>query len=284
MARGPAPEARRGGALSRRPAAALALIGALLAGLLTACAPVAPEPAAEPAVGECRLLDRPEQFAVLSDASPGLDCAEPHTAETYHVGDLDETEPEGAAYPSLGEREAIAGEACPPRLVRAYLAANDRQALYGVWTVPFLPDPEQWADGERWVRCDLVTVADETGAFDPVLHEVSLLRAAADGTSADALTRCYAVTGEVRDPLLVQAEEVDDVRCDQPHQYRDVNDWSPLEQQLETHQVLARCGEAVQTWNRLGLAPAGGTAGVLRAEANGNLTLRCAVVESAVGG
>lgn len=259
----------------------LLAVGTLLAATLAACTP-APDPVestAAPAIGDCRLIDRPEQFAVLEDGSTVVDCTAEHSAETYFVGELDA---DREAYPVLGEREAIAAEACPPAVVRGYLAAHARQALYGVWTVPWLPTEDEWQDGARWVRCDLVTVADEAGAFDPLLHTASLAGAAADAARADALTRCYAADGPLADPLLSGPEDTVDVRCDQPHQYRDVNHWLRQEAAPDTGLAIRDCAATVQEWIGLGLRASSGVAGVLRQEANGNLTLRCVSVDADV--
>lgn len=262
---------RRGVALSRIGAALLA--AAALVAALAGCAPSLDTAVAQPAAGECRLLDRPEQFRALSDGTPTVACDQEHTAETYLVGELDRE-----TYPVLGEREAIAAEACPPGVVRGYLGAHQRQALYGVWTVPWLPSEQQWAEGERWVRCDLVTVLDESAAFDPLVHTASLRGAAGDAARADALTRCYAAVGEVADPVLSAPDETLDVRCDQPHGYRDVNHWLRQETAPGAGTAIRDCAESVQEWIGLGLRGSAGVAGVLREEANGNLTLRCVSV------
>jgi hypothetical protein len=178
----------------------------------------------------------------------------------------------------LGERESIATEACPPGRVRGYLGAHERQSLYGVFTLPWLPSEQQWRDGARWVRCDLVTVVDEAGAFDPLVRTASLAGAAADAARADALTRCYAVDGAIADPLLSAPEETLDVRCDQPHEYRDVNHWLRQEAAPTAGLAIRECAASVQEWIGLGLGASSGVAGVLRQEANGNLTLRCVSV------
>lgn len=246
---------------------------AALVALLAGCAPSLETAVPEPTAGECRLLDRPEQFRSLSDGTATVACDQEHTAETYLVGELDRD-----AYPVLGEREALAAEACPPRVVRGYLEAHERQALYGVWTMPWLPSEQQWAEGERWVRCDLVTVLDEAEAFDPLVHTASLRGAAADAARADALTRCYAAAGEVADPVLSAPEETIDVRCDEPHDFRDVNHWLRQETEPSGGTAIRDCAGSVQEWIGLGLGASQGVAGVLREEANGNLTLRCVSV------
>jgi hypothetical protein len=114
------------------------------------------------------------------------------------------------------------------------------------------------------------------------VHTASLAGAASDAARADALTRCYAADGALADPLLSGPEDTVDVRCDQPHEYRDVNHWLRQEVAPTTGLAIRDCAASVQEWIGLGLRASSGVAGVLRQEANGNLTLRCVSVDADV--
>lgn len=239
--------------------------------LLAACsaAPLSSTPSPEdpaPAVGECHVLDRPEHFAVLSDTSPTVECGAEHTTETYMIGDLASVTRFSGRYPALEERLDISEQACSGSVVRAYVGANDRQALYGLSSMAFLPTPEQWATGERWVRCDLVMVGSETEAFWPVGVESAFRDAAASG-NADPLLRCY--TGDA------------DVRCSEPHTSRDINMWIPQTSEPSELEIVQQCVPAATEWGTLTGRTVEGVSGVLHTESNGGLTLRCVVTEDA---
>ncbi len=249
-----------------------AIVGAVaIALLLSSCAAGPTASRAEPTIGECRQLDRPEHFAVLSDASPAVDCAAPHTVETYAVGEL--ARDADARYPALAERETIAAEACPATGVRDYLGAGVRQGLYGVWTLAVLPTPARWTAGERWVRCDLMLVADERGAFDPLVRTATL-RGAAQGAQADAVSRCYTSLGH-------ESAAADEVRCSEPHLARDVDDWLSR-RGLGLDALAQLCAPAVEQWAaQSGIAAASDVA--LVTEDNGVVTARCVAVDGVDG-
>jgi hypothetical protein len=122
--------------------------GLVLAGL------VAPAPAsAEPQVGACYSY----KAAVLTETStpaPAVDCATPHTAETYYVG----TVPASFGLPSEASKPKIlaAGRPCTVRAMNSYLGLQDRALPSRFRTVVLFPTDDQWAAGERWVRCDVV--------------------------------------------------------------------------------------------------------------------------------
>ena len=222
--------------------------------------------ASAPVVGECHDLDRPEHFDILSDASPAVDCGLQHTTETYMIGDLASVTRFASRYPALEERIDISEEICSGSVVRAYVGANARQALYGLSSVAFLPTPHQWAGGERWARCDLVMVVDEARAFSPVGLENSLRDAAAAG-DADPLLRCYEEGG-------------DDVRCSEPHASRDINMWIPLTAEPTQLEIVQQCVPAATEWGALTGRTMQGVSGVIHTESNGSLTLRCVVTEA----
>ena len=224
-----------------------------------------------PEVGACHQLDRPELFSVLSDTSPAVDCVDGHTTETYQIADLSTSPRLAERYPALEERSRIAEQVCSDDLVRVYLGAVDRQALYGVSTIAFLPTPEEWDTGARWVRCDLAVVQGETSPFEPVEIDFAL-SAAATTDAADFLTRCYSTV----------EDEVVDVRCTEPHESRDVNMWMPVSPEPSELEIVQLCVPSVGEWTALGRTAVESVSGVLHVEDNGSLTLRCVAVESDV--
>lgn len=228
-------------------------------------------PPSPPEVAQCHALDRPEHFGVLSDGAPAVPCDGPHTTETYMIGDLSASPRFSERYPALEERGDVAELACSGSVVRAYVAAHPRQALYGLWTVAFLPTPAEWADGARWVRCDLAVVRQESGPFEPLAMDFSLQNAATT-ENADDILRCYQGGG---------AEAVD-VRCADSHDSRDVNMWIPVTAEPSELEIVQQCVPSVTEWAAFVGRTAEGVSGALHTESNGSLTLRCAAVDEHV--
>jgi Septum formation len=106
-----------------------------------------------PSAGACRVL-QPEDVQHPSDATRTVSCSEPHTAETYAVGELP-AEVGDAAYDS--SEVALAGyHACNDAFAK-HLGADEslvmRTVLSWAW---FRPSEKAWEEGARWYRCDLV--------------------------------------------------------------------------------------------------------------------------------
>lgn len=126
-------------------------------------AAVAVEP---PEVGLCRALAR-EDLDSPTDDSPAVDCAEPHTAETFHVGEVD-----GDLAEDLSPDDpAVAAEVyrtCQKRWTK-FTGANETLALRSVFSWAwFHPTEEQWAAGARWYRCDVVAGLDRAEGLLPL--------------------------------------------------------------------------------------------------------------------
>lgn len=115
---------------------------------------VAPATAsAAPQVGACYSY----KTAVLTEAStpaPAVDCTTQHTAETFFVG----TVPASFGLPSEASKAKIlaAGRPCTVRAMNSYLGLQDRELPSRFRAVVLFPTDDQWAGGERWVRCDVV--------------------------------------------------------------------------------------------------------------------------------
>jgi hypothetical protein len=115
---------------------------------------IAPAPAsAAPALGACYSYKE----AVLTETStsaPAVDCSAQHTAETYYVG----TVPASFGLPSEASKAKVlaAGRPCTVRAMNSYLGLQDRELPSRFRTVVLFPTDDQWAAGDRWMRCDVV--------------------------------------------------------------------------------------------------------------------------------
>jgi hypothetical protein len=160
---------------------------------------------AAPEVGRCRALpasavDRPD------DDSPQVACAEPHTAETFAVGEF--TGPSAATTVDDPRLSRAVLDGCDRRF-RRYVGADASLALRTVldWAW-FRPSPAAWQAGARWYRCDLVA----SGA-DGLLEHRGRARGVLLGLPADRWLLCAA--GD-------QVSDAPRVPCDQPHTWRAV--------------------------------------------------------------
>lgn len=99
-----------------------------------------------------------------------VDCGEEHNSITVAITDLDPAFP----YPWLetGERRelsdeerAAVGAMCADG-IGAHVGHRAGSRVTWLW---YLPSPEQWAAGERWVRCDVAVTA--LGPLEPPVLE-----------------------------------------------------------------------------------------------------------------
>jgi hypothetical protein len=116
----------------------------------------------EPEVGACRVLTAEDVAQPSNDTEP-VRCREDHTAETFFVGEL-------AADASYDD-PALAAEvydACQKRWMK-FTGANESLALRTVlsWAW-FRPTEEQWDEGARWFRCDVVAGLDRPDGLIPL--------------------------------------------------------------------------------------------------------------------
>jgi hypothetical protein len=112
-----------------------------------------------PAIGACRDLS-PADIAEKANATETVPCGQSHTAETYLVGYF-RGELAKAAYddPALAAR---AYDTCTHGF-RKFTGADDSLVLRSVLTWAwFRPTEQQWEDGARWYRCDLVGGTDQS--------------------------------------------------------------------------------------------------------------------------
>ena len=186
----------------------LAAVALLLLAVLAGCGDDGPPPdTAAPELGACRRLT-PADVARPSDDSAAVDCAGPHTAETFAIGQLPH-QFQRAAY----DDRALGGWAygtCS-RAFEAFLGADDslvmRTVVSWAW---FRPSEAAWQAGARWYRCDVVWGGEQSKQYVdlPTTAEGLLLGRPQDRwqVCADGPT----VAGSVKVP------------CSEPHTWRAV--------------------------------------------------------------
>lgn len=156
-----------------------------------------PDPlAGVPSLGTCYEMTRSAAAAVTNDG-PEVDCAEPHTSMTYHVGQF----PSGSdvSDPDVASRD------CRESLADGVgLSSSEARSsiLTFIW---FEPSTEQWAAGARWYRCDVIA-EQGSGRFKPLPQSTPFFP---DGVPDDFF-RCMRQRGEEGIP----------VTCDKAHGYR----------------------------------------------------------------
>ncbi|MFM7147057.1 MAG: septum formation family protein [Actinomycetales bacterium] len=127
---------------------------ALLGGILLAPPAAASE---APSVGTCYGYSAKEAKEFSTTSGP-VDCAGPHTAEVFAVGTAPATmsDPRSA---KPGQIIAATKSSCTQAGLKAYLGLTDDFPTRFQFKAHF-PNAEQWAAGQRWVRCD-ATLRDQ---------------------------------------------------------------------------------------------------------------------------
>ncbi len=171
-----------------------------------------------PQVGECRGTMTEEIYDAVSDTRSTVPCTEPHGSETFLVTELPD---EAAALPRDEVAELPDDFPAKRRVLDECDQEHDRYV--GVrrlgpdairpnnlsWAF-YLPPPEDWEKGARWVRCDAVTRPFE-GQEERTTTERLQGVGASDALPA-ALRRCYR---DVTPPPDVNVLGLGS--CDQPH-------------------------------------------------------------------
>ena len=181
--------------------------------VLTGCSD--PESEAEPTevsveapeVGACRQLTAEDINNSTDDTDP-VDCAEPHTAETFLVSEFT-----GKAAKSDHDDARLGAQAykrCQAQFIEFVGGTESlvmRSMLTWAW---FRPTDEQWEAGARWFRCDVVGGGEQSESLVelPETAEGVLL-----GQPDDRWMVC--ADGET----VAGSEKVS---CDRPHTWRAV--------------------------------------------------------------
>lgn len=160
-----------------------------------------------PTLGACRVLT-PADVAEPSNSSEPVECTEPHTAETFAIGDLpstfDDTEYDD---PDLG---AWAYKNCS-KSFESFLGADEslvmRTVVSWAW---FRPSEDAWDDGARWYRCDVVGGGEQSKEY---VELPDTAKGLLQGRELDEWMVCAdgpTVAGSVKVP------------CTEPHEWRAV--------------------------------------------------------------
>lgn len=127
----------------------------LMAGVLAACGGDADTDQVEASVGQCRYLTAAD-LAHSSNDSTVVDCADPHTAQTFAVGTIageyaDHDDP---------DLDAWLYRVCAAEFA-TWTGADASRAMRSVLTWAWWrPTASQWSDGERDYRCDVISGTD----------------------------------------------------------------------------------------------------------------------------
>ena len=137
----------------RRTRAAVLLLGLLWAPAACGDKPAPASAEQPPVLGACRVLS-PDDVEKPSNATDPVKCSEPHTAETYAVGQLPRSF-DDADYDD-GELSAWAYQTCSKAFMD-FLGADEslvmRTVVSWAW---FRPSKDAWDAGARWYRCDVL--------------------------------------------------------------------------------------------------------------------------------
>lgn len=193
-----------------------------------------------PNIGACRVLE-PEDVAQPSNATRTVDCADPHTAETFAVGPLPE-EFDDAEY----DDEALgpfAYRTCSTAF-QAFLGADESLVMRSVtsWAW-FRPSEEAWKKGARWYRCDVVGGGEQSKEYVDLPETAKGLLLGRPDDKWLVCAQGPTVAGSVKVP------------CAQKHNWRAVttikvgldNETYPGDRQVE---VITReyCSDSVGAW------------------------------------
>jgi hypothetical protein len=163
-------------------------------------------PSGRQTVGTCHVLRTQSEVDSFSDVRPPVPCAQPHQSETVLTGTLtgaldtpDRMTPE--------RRLMVMGQLCQDDRIRQYLGASARDELYAVNLVLRLPTQDEWDQGDRQYRCELV-------AYDPARPQrlpawTGSLHNVFHGQDSAQLRHCW-------------RDFVTSVPCDQPHRSESV--------------------------------------------------------------
>jgi len=157
-----------------------------------------------PRLGACRVLT-PEDVAESSNASDVVDCAEPHTAQTFAIGTIPDMVAEDDS-----DLAAYIFKTCDRRF-QAFLGGDDslvmRSTLTWAW---FRPSDDAWGKGARWYRCDVVGGGEQSKSY---VNLPETARGLLLGTPDDRWMVCVdgpTVSGSVK------------IACSEPHTWRAV--------------------------------------------------------------
>ncbi|MFI1963486.1 septum formation family protein [Streptomyces pathocidini] len=145
-------------------------------------------------VGACHDLRQPDETAAafISDTKDPVDCGSPHTTETFQVVKLTGKLAEEKERPSSILLQREGEKICSADKFDKYLGVTKRDAVRGLGMIRFFPSAEEWQNGDRRVRCDVIAGRDKNNnlpVFDGPLQNIytegdaSAWRVCRNGTS-----------------------------------------------------------------------------------------------------
>ena len=141
--------------------------------LLAGCsAPLKPQTAADrtspPELGACYVLT-PKDTDAPSNATATVPCTQPHTSETFAIGDAARPRPARSTPPRpTGSWIYPTCERAFEKFIGVDESLAMRVKLSWAW---FRPSQRGWDKGARWYRCDLVGGTEEASALHPAAHD-----------------------------------------------------------------------------------------------------------------
>ncbi len=212
----PVPRIPRLGIAVASLAFVLALTGCGSAGPTTLdAAKVSEKTSAE--VDSCHIITTPEEFGAPSDARPPVDCAEPHSTQTFLVTSFPQPLANQKERPLQEQLHNATNRLCPADELRKYLDGTPRDATAGMEIAGYYPSRAEWAAGSRTVRCDVLLTEKSGGPQQTTLN----LKGALAGPDSAQIRLCY--SQEIKDGVL--SSEGADTLCSEPHTAEDVSAW-----------------------------------------------------------
>lgn len=205
------------------PRAAAALLALFLA--VTGCSVAGPTAAdamkvsveSSPVVDGCHVITTPEEFAAPSDTRPPVDCAQPHTTQTFLVTTFPQPLADQKERPLQEQLRNATNRLCPAHELRKYLAGAPRDATTGMAIAGYYPSRDEWAAGNRTVRCDVLLTEKDGAPKETTLN----LKGALAGPDSAQIRLCY--SQDIKDGVL--SAEGADTLCSEPHTAEDVSAW-----------------------------------------------------------
>ncbi|GAB3683724.1 hypothetical protein GCM10027589_53200 [Actinocorallia lasiicapitis] len=183
-------------------------------------------------VGSCHRFSDPYELYVASDIAPPVPCDTPHQTETIGFAKVPKVM---AAMPERPERPAdLAGPACDAigyKRIRTYMGADELDAQYGVDIWMKFPTRDEWKDGLRVVRCDLIP-SYQGGPIGPSVSQP--LQGVLRRADSARFRHC-------RDGMK-------DVTCDRAHTAEHVGGWNALDGKRYPGAKKAAAKLADQCW------------------------------------
>ncbi|GGP86490.1 septum formation family protein [Streptomyces melanogenes] len=134
--------------------------------------------------GACHQLAQPWEtaFAYVSDTKDPVDCARPHTTETFEVVKLTGHLAQAQERPSYVLLQRAGEHVCSKEKFDEYLGATSLDAVWGLNTIRFFPSAREWKRGERRVRCDVTTSHEEMAAPQVLKRPIKNVYTATDAS------------------------------------------------------------------------------------------------------